>query len=79
MGGPRLPAQVTFPKCPRAVRNDKLHCLSHVALTNDLLYDSNDSRDIVKASFSFIRIRWVEEWVECGDLCQKLFFSVGEG
>jgi hypothetical protein len=57
----------------------KSHCLHHAALTNDLLYDSNDSRDIVKASFSLTRLLWVEEWVEWGDLCQKPFFSVGEG
>jgi hypothetical protein len=56
-----------------------LHCLHHLALTNDLLYDSKDSRDIVKASFSLIVLLWAEDWVEWGDLCQKLFFSVGEG
>ena len=60
-------------------QNDTLHCLLDVALTNDLRYDSKDSRDMVKASFSLMIFLWAEDWLEWGDLCQKLFFSGGEG
>ena len=56
-----------------------MHSLLDSIHTNDLRYDSKDSRDIVKASCSLIRFRCAEDWVELGDLCQKLFFSVGEG
>lgn len=47
--------------------------------TKDLRYDSKDSRDIEKGSFSQRRVRWLEETVEVGDLPQKLFFSGGDG
>jgi hypothetical protein len=50
------------------------------SLTNDRRYDSKDSRDIEKGSFSESRLRWFdEEVVDVGVLCQKLFFSVGDG
>jgi hypothetical protein len=49
------------------------------SLTNDRRYDSKDSRDIEKGSFSDSRLRWLEEVVEVGVLCQKLFLSVGDG
>lgn len=48
------------------------------SLTNDLLYDSNDSRDIEKGSLSLNIVRWLDD-VDEDVLCQKLFFSVGEG
>ena len=32
-----------------------------------------------KGSFSLSMLRWLEDMVEVGDFCQKLFFSVGEG
>lgn len=47
--------------------------------TNDLRYDSKDSREIEKGSFSLSMLRWLEDMVDVGDLAQKLFFSVGEG
>ena len=56
-----------------------MHSLLESIHTNDLRYDSKDSRDIVKASCSLIRFRCAEVWVALGDLCQKLFFSVGDG
>ena len=56
-----------------------MHSLLEVVHTNDLRYDSKDSRDMVNASFSLIVLRCAEEWVELGALCQKLFFSVGDG
>lgn len=49
------------------------------SLTNDRRYDSKDSRDIEKGSLSDIRLRWFEDVVDVGVLCQKLFFSVGDG
>jgi hypothetical protein len=49
------------------------------SLTNDRRYDSKDSRDIEKGSLSDMRLRWLEDVVEVGVLCQKLFFSVGDG
>lgn len=50
-------------------------------MSNDRLYDSKDSRDIEKGSFSVRMLRWLEELVDLpvGDLCQKDFFSGGEG
>ena len=32
-----------------------------------------------KGSFSERRLRWLDEVVDVGERCQKLFFSVGEG
>lgn len=50
------------------------------ALTNDLLYESNDSREIEKASISDSLSRVPVEAPEGFDLRgQKLFFSGGEG
>lgn len=50
-------------------------------MSKDRLYDSNDSRDIEKGSFSVRMERWLEEVVDlpAGNLCQKDFFSGGEG
>lgn len=47
--------------------------------TKDLRYDSKDSRDIEKGSFSFNKLRWFEDIVDVGDLCQNPFFSGGDG
>jgi hypothetical protein len=48
-------------------------------LTNDLLYESKDSREILKGSFSSRTLRLLD----CPDLLdhvdQKLLFSVGDG
>jgi hypothetical protein len=79
MGSYPVRGLVTFPKYPGTVRIRHFHCLLDVALTNDLRYESKDSRDMVKASFSLIIFLWAEDWLEWGDLCQKLFFSGGEG
>ena len=51
------------------------------AHTNDLLYESKLSREMLKGSFSLNRLRWFEDVVEVFDLlCQKVGFScVGEG
>ena len=51
----------------------------NACLTNDLRYESNDSREIEKGSFSLSMLRWLEDMVDVGDFCQKLFFSGGEG
>lgn len=48
-------------------------------MSNDRRYDSNDSREMEKGSFSDSRLRWLEEVVDVEGLCQKLFFSVGDG
>lgn len=50
-----------------------------MVLTNDLRYDSNDSREIENGSLSLSILRWLDEVVDDAVLCQKLFFSVGEG
>ena len=48
--------------------------------TNDLRYESKDSREIENGSFSLSRLRWFEEEVvDVGVRCQKLGFSGGEG
>lgn len=49
--------------------------------TNDLLYDSKLSREMLNGSFSHKRLLWFEDVVEVLDLeCQKLGFSwCGEG
>lgn len=49
--------------------------------TNDLLYESKLSREILKGSFSQRRLRWFDEVVDVLDLvCQKVDFSCcGEG
>ena len=51
----------------------------NACLTKDLRYESNDSREMEKGSFSLIMLRWLEDMVDVGDFCQKLFFSGGEG
>ena len=51
----------------------------NACLTKDLRYDSKDSREIEKGSFSLSMLRWLEDMVDVGDFCQKLFFSGGEG
>lgn len=51
----------------------------NACLTKDLRYESNDSRDMEKGSFSLSILRWLEDIVDVGDFCQKLFFSGGEG
>lgn len=48
-------------------------------LTNDRRYESNDSREMEKGSFSFTRLRWFEDPAEPGYLRQKLCFSGGDG
>ena len=48
-------------------------------LTKDLRYESNDSREMEKGSFSLSMLRWLEDMVDAGDFCQKLFVSGGEG
>jgi hypothetical protein len=50
-------------------------------MSKDRLYDSKDSREIEKGSCSARVVRWWEEFVDlpAGDLCQKDFFSGGEG
>jgi hypothetical protein len=50
-------------------------------MSKDLRYDSNDSREMEKGSFSVRAERWCEDAVDLpvGDLCQKDFFSGGEG
>ena len=48
--------------------------------TNDLLYESNDSLEMLKGSFSLNILRWSDDVLETLDLvCQKLFFSGGDG
>jgi hypothetical protein len=49
--------------------------------TNDLLYESKLSREILKGSVSASKLRWFEDVVEVVDLeCQNVGFScVGEG
>ena len=50
------------------------------ALTNDLRYESKDSRDIENGSFSLRALRAFEEVVVEGDLSHTGFcFSVGDG
>lgn len=49
------------------------------SLTNELRYESNDSRDIENGSFSLSMLRWLDVVVDEAVRCQKLFFSVGEG
>lgn len=51
----------------------------NACLTKDLRYESNDSREMEKGSFSLSILRWLEDMVDVGDFCQKLFFSGGEG
>ena len=48
-------------------------------LTKDLRYESNDSRDMEKGSFSLSALLWDEVVVDVGVLLQKLFLSGGEG
>jgi hypothetical protein len=52
-----------------------------VERTNERLYESKLSREMLKGSFSLRRLLWLEEAIEVLDLvCQKLGFSwVGEG
>ena len=68
-------------RCPArdTIRDDVAGCKLNTWLTKDLRYDSNDSREIEKGSFSLSMLRWLEDMVDVGDLCQKLFFSGGEG
>ena len=50
--------------------------------TNDLRYESNDSREILKGSFSLSALRWLEVRLALERLerdAQKDFFSGGEG
>jgi hypothetical protein len=49
--------------------------------TNDLLYDSKLSREMLNGSFSLSKLRWFDEVMEVLDLeCQKLGFSwCGDG
>lgn len=49
--------------------------------TNDLLYESKLSREMLKGSVSASKLRWFEDVVEVLDFeCQKVGFScVGEG
>jgi hypothetical protein len=53
----------------------------HCQRTNDRLYESKLSREMLNGSVSASRLRWFEEVVETLDLeCQKLGFSCcGEG
>jgi len=49
-------------------------------MSNDLLYESNDSREMLNGSFSLKKLRWFEDVVEALDLlCQKPGFSGGDG
>lgn len=53
------------------------HCL-----TNERLYESKDSREIEKGSFSGAALRWVEALVVDGDLRPQYesdFLSCGDG
>ena len=49
--------------------------------TNDLLYESKLSREMLNGSFSLSKLRWFEDAIEVLDLeCQKLGFSwAGDG
>ena len=49
------------------------------SLTNDLLYESKDSREMENGSLSLRQLRWFEDVVDVGVRCQKLFFSGGDG
>ena len=53
----------------------------HCRHTNDLLYESKLSREMLKGSFSLSRLRWFDDVVEVLDLeCQKVGFSCcGDG
>ena len=66
---------------PAEIRLDLMFllCGMKVCLTKDLRYDSKDSREMEKGSFSLSMLRWLEDMVDEGDFCQKLFFSGGEG
>ena len=70
--GRRCPAEGT-------ISNDALGRRLSVCLTKDLRYESNDSREMEKGSFSLSMLLWLEDIVDVGDFCQKPFFSVGEG
>jgi len=49
-------------------------------MSNDRLYESNDSLEMLKGSTSHSILRWFDEVVEALDLlCQKLGFSGGDG
>ena len=47
--------------------------------TKDRRYESNDSRDMEKGSFSLSMLRWEDVVVDVGVRCQKLLFSGGDG
>jgi hypothetical protein len=47
--------------------------------TKDLRYESKDSRDMEKCSLSVRPCLWLDGVLDPCDLCQKLFFSGGEG
>jgi len=47
-------------------------------ISNDLLYDSNDSREMEKGSLSLKHCRWLLD-DEVGDLSHPGLFSVGDG
>ena len=66
---------------PAGIRLDLMFWVGglKVCLTKDLRYDSKDSREMEKGSFSLSMLRWLEDMVDEGDFCQKLFFSGGEG
>lgn len=66
-------------KCPRQRSNLLILSIFVGRPTNDRRYESKDSRDIEKGSFSSTRLRWLEDLVEPGYLRQKLCFSGGEG
>ncbi len=59
------PGLVIFQRYPRSrSANRKLLSFLSVILTNDLRYDSKDSRDMVNASFSLSTFLCAEDWVE---------------
>lgn len=76
-------SQVNVQKYPREMYSGKFLDPTMISSpgrpTNDRRYESKDSRDIEKGSFSLTRSRWFDDLVEPGYLRQKLCFSGGEG
>lgn len=56
-----------------------VHGLFHAGHTKERRYESNDSRDIEKGSFSLTRSRWFEDLADPEYPRQKLGLSGGDG
>ena len=67
--------------CEYVLMTEVAHVESQDPLTNDLRYESNDSREMLNCSFSSNAHRCNDEDVVDRDAVvpQKFFFSVGEG